>query len=74
MEAKDIGGALAGGVIATALLYKLMDKGVLSADEAKGVLNAARKAVGYIVMNPQERVASKVLDSLIAGFPESLHK
>jgi hypothetical protein len=75
MEAKDIGGALAGGLIANALLCKLMDKGILSTDDAKNVLQNARKAIGYgPVMNLQDKAAADVLDSLIARFPDGLHK
>jgi hypothetical protein len=57
-----------------ALLYKLTEKGTLSADEAKSVLQNARKAVGDIHLSPQDRVAATVLDDLIARFPDSLHK
>ena len=74
MEAHDIGGVLAGGLTALALLHKLMEKGVLSADEARGVLENARKTVGGMLLNRQDRVAASVLDDLIARFPDSLHK
>ena len=74
MEAQDVGGVLAGGLTALALLYKLVEKGTLSPDEGKGVLQHARRAVGDIHLNPQDRVAAMVLDDLIARFPDSLHK
>jgi len=71
MEAQNIGGVLAGGLVANALLYKLIDKGILSADDAKGVLQSARKAIGFgHVMTLQDKAAAEVLDSLIARFPE----
>jgi hypothetical protein len=74
MEAKDIGGVLAGGLIATALLHTLMDKGVLSREDTLGVLRKARTALGTGAMNDNDRVAAGVLDWFIARFPDSLHE
>jgi hypothetical protein len=38
MENKDTGGALAGGLIAPALMDTLVAKGILTADDARSVL------------------------------------
>jgi hypothetical protein len=45
MEAKDIGGALAGGLIATELLGALVGKGILTNVDAHRLLLKALKAI-----------------------------
>jgi hypothetical protein len=46
MEAKEIGGALAGGLIAAALLETLLTKEILSIGDVRGVIRNARTALG----------------------------
>jgi hypothetical protein len=76
MEAKEIGGALAGGLIAAALLETLLTKEILSIGDVRGVIRNARTALGNnSLMNAQDKAAADALDWLLmARFPEPPHK
>jgi hypothetical protein len=46
IDANTIGAARAGGAIATALIEVLHDKGILSLEDARAVLDRSLKAIG----------------------------
>lgn len=45
-DTPGLGSAIAGGAIAMALIEALLDKGVLTLDEARGVLDGALRLIG----------------------------
>jgi hypothetical protein len=47
-EELAFGTTLAGGAVACAVLEALFDKGILSLDESRGVLNRAMAAIGPV--------------------------
>jgi hypothetical protein len=69
MEGKDIGGAIAGGLIATALMETLVAKGVLTADDARNVLIKARRTIGNSKIDSEQQGAA-LLDTLLSLYPE----
>lgn len=73
MEAKEIGGAIAGGLIATELLDTLISKGYLSRTEARDVLRRAIKSIGPSapLRRPAALAALGALKSIVEErFPE----
>ena len=56
--------ALAGGVIATALLQALFDKDILTLDEARGVLQSAIRSLTPVMQTPAGFRASQVIGDL----------
>jgi hypothetical protein len=62
MEAKEIGGALAGGLLAIELMDKLISKGVLTKEDSRSMLHAAIKVVGPSPVMPP--AAKAALDAL----------
>jgi hypothetical protein len=71
METNNIGGALAGGLIATALLDVLLAKGLIARTDVRHVLNKARRTIGSAALNAEQRAAAAVLDRLLADYPEN---
>jgi hypothetical protein len=69
MENKDTGGALAGGLIAPALMDTLVAKGILTADDARSVLIKARRTIGSHATNAEQRAAAALLDALVGPQP-----
>jgi hypothetical protein len=69
MENKDAGGALAGGLIAPALMDTLVAKGILTADDARSVLIKARRTIGSHATNAEQRAAAALLDALVGPQP-----
>jgi hypothetical protein len=65
METQDtqIGGALAGGLIATA-------QGILTATDARNVLLNARRTIGAGTLNAEQRGAASVFDFFLNRYPE----
>jgi hypothetical protein len=63
MTANPLANAFAGGTIAVALLQALRDKGVLTPAEARGVAEAAYKALGP--GSPDEMQAKRLIGDLI---------
>jgi hypothetical protein len=60
--------AIAGGVIAVALIDKLMAKDLLTLDEAREVLHAAMRAVSpHVQAAPENFQASQIIGGLLAG-------
>ena len=71
ITAKEIGGVLAGGLIATALLDTLMTKNLLSLADVRGTLQKVRDNIGPGPLNAQDGAAADVLDWLLKmRFPE----
>jgi hypothetical protein len=70
MEAKDIGGVLAGGLIATELLETLVAKGILTNANARHLLLKVIKAVETASHGQEARVALDALDLILKRFPE----
>lgn len=77
MEAKDIGGALAGGLIATELLGALVSKGILTNVDAHRLLLKALKAIEGasrrqrpVILSPQEKVAADAVRLILNRFPD----
>jgi hypothetical protein len=69
MEDTQVGGALAGGLIATALMDTLVAKGVLSAGDARNVLLKARRTVGTCSLNEEQQGAASILDFFLNRYP-----
>jgi hypothetical protein len=71
ITAKEIGGVLAGGLIATALLDTLMTKNLLSLADVRGTLQKVRDNIGPGPLNAQDGAAADVVDWLLKmRFPE----
>ena len=70
MDAKDIGGALAGGLIATELLETLVAKGYLTDTSARHLLLKVIKAIEAPVMKPEARAALNAVELILQRFPE----
>jgi polyhydroxyalkanoate synthesis regulator phasin len=73
MEAKDIGGVLAGGLIATELLDTLVTKGLLTKDDARGVLQRVARSIGpnAAVRRPEAAAALSAIQMIVQErFPE----
>jgi hypothetical protein len=59
--------ALAGGAIASALLETLFDKGVLSLDESRSVLDRAIRSLGLVMQSPEGLSAANLIGALQRG-------
>lgn len=69
---KDLGGVMAGSMIAAALLDTLKAKGVLSLAEVRGTIQAARGALGEYPSGPLDTECVSVLDwMLTVRFPDN---
>ncbi len=64
-ETKPKAAALVGGLIAAALLDKLFEKGILTLDESRDVLQSALRSNGPHIQSPEGFEASQILGSLI---------
>jgi hypothetical protein len=62
-----MGSALAGGAIAVATLEALFDKGILSLDEARAVLDRAMRSLTPVMQSPGGFQAAKVIGALQSG-------
>lgn len=72
MEAKDIAGALAGGVVAMEILDILVRKGFLTNADARGVMDSAIRAVRTGARTTDANTVITVLESIRKGrFPEN---
>jgi polyhydroxyalkanoate synthesis regulator phasin len=67
MPERADGSALAGGLLAAALLDALVDKGALTIDDARSVIDKAMRALGPDIQTPVGYTASQVLQSLLVG-------
>jgi hypothetical protein len=61
---KTLGSAIAGGVITVSLMQTLQEKGLLSVNECRDVLNQALRALNPSA-NPEEGVAATIIGSLL---------
>lgn len=61
--------ALAGGAIASAILDVLFDKGILTLDEARSVLDKAMHAIGPVIQVPGSGglEASRIVAGMMSG-------
>jgi len=66
-ETRTLGMTVAGSAITTALLGALCDKGLLTLDEARGVLNSALKIVGTHSQNPGAYEASGIISNMMTS-------
>jgi hypothetical protein len=69
MDKDDLatGTAWAGAAIAAALLETLFDKGILTREESRGVLDRAMKALAPVMQTPAGFQASRVIGTLQTG-------
>jgi polyhydroxyalkanoate synthesis regulator phasin len=68
MDKQALGSAIAGGAIATALIETLFDKGTITLDEARTVLDRAMRMVGaYASGNEGAQNALQIIGSLQRG-------
>jgi hypothetical protein len=58
---------LAGGAIAIELLETLFDKGVLSLDDSRGILERAMKSLGPVMQSPNGLHAARIIGALQTG-------
>jgi hypothetical protein len=66
-DERAMGTALAGGVIATALLEALYDKGLLNRQEARAVLGSAMISLGNVAQAEGAAFARRLVASLQSG-------
>jgi len=59
--------ALAGGAVAYALLDTLFDKGILTLDESRSVLDRAMHSLGLVIQSPEGMIAAKIIAELQRG-------
>ena len=59
--------ALAGGAVASALLQTLFDKGILTLDESRTVLDRAMRSLGLVIQSPEGMIAAKIIAELQRG-------
>jgi hypothetical protein len=62
---KSLGHAIAGGVIAGALMTKLADKGLLSVDDCRDILDTALRAIGTFPRTEEDAFASRIIQSML---------
>jgi hypothetical protein len=62
-----LGSAIAGGAIVTALLEVLLEKGTLSVEEARTVLERALRNVGFHQRSAGAREAADAITKLMRG-------
>lgn len=68
MENQALASAIAGGAITAALIESLFDKGVLSLDEARAILNGAMRSVGpYVQGSEAAFAASRIIGGMLSG-------
>jgi polyhydroxyalkanoate synthesis regulator phasin len=68
MDNQAIGSAIAGGAIATALIETLFDKGAITLDEARAVLDRAMRMIGpYARGSEGAQNALQIIGSLQRG-------
>lgn len=58
---------LAGGTIGIEVLESLFDKGILSLDEARGILDRAMKSLTPIMQTPNGLHAARIIGALQTG-------
>lgn len=66
-EVRAAATALAGACIASATLDKLLDKGVITLDDAREILNAAMRQVGTNSQAPGAYEANGIIGNMLAG-------
>ncbi len=59
------GNALAGGAVAASLVETLFDKGILTLDEARGVLDRASRCLSPVVSTPAGIHAARVIGGML---------
>ena len=62
---RDLGGMMASGLIAVALLEALKAKGILSLAEVLSTIQSARGALGHDPVGPLDNEAATILDWLM---------
>lgn len=62
-----LGSAIAGGAIAAALLETLLEKGMLSLEESRAILERALRNVGFHQRSTGAREAADVITKLMRG-------
>ncbi len=67
MDKNALGSAIAGGAIAAALIEVLFDKGALTLEEARTVLDRALRLIGPHVQADGGFEASNIIPSMMKG-------
>ena len=67
MADKNEGTGLAGGLIVTALLDKLLTNNVLSKGEIRDILKRSLAAIGPDAQTPEGFAASRIIQDLLGG-------
>lgn len=62
---KDLGGAMAGSVIASAILDTLVRKGVILTADARATVRQARDAIGHPPVGELDLQAAEILDWML---------
>jgi hypothetical protein len=62
---KDLGGVMAGSLIASCLLDTLIAKGVISRDDARQTIVNARGLLGSEAVGPLDTNAAEILDWML---------
>lgn len=71
LESRALGLGVAGGAVLTVLLDELLNKGVLTNDEIRAVLQKAQNGVVAFFGSSVGREAGRAISSLFARFPEN---
>jgi polyhydroxyalkanoate synthesis regulator phasin len=68
MDKQALASAIAGGAITAALIETLFDKGVLTLDEARAILNSAMRSISpYVQEGEAAFEASQIIGGLLRG-------
>jgi hypothetical protein len=70
LTSKALGYAFAGGGVMTALLDELVNKGVLTSDEVRGILQRAQNGTANFYETEIGREAGRVISDILASFSE----
>lgn len=70
LDSKAQGLALAGGAVLTILLDELLNKGILTNDEIRSILQRSQNGVASLLGTEIGREASRAISGLFARFPE----
>jgi polyhydroxyalkanoate synthesis regulator phasin len=66
-NAQALGTALAGGAIAASLIETLHDKGILTLDESRAVLDRAMKSLAPVMQAEGGMQASRIIGGMMTG-------
>jgi hypothetical protein len=67
MSDRTDGAALAGGLLASALMDTLVDKSIITIDEARLIVDKAMRGIGPDIQTPAGFAAADVLKALLVG-------